>query len=154
MKLHPMRNAHLGRPVPRARKPVVLSAPRLALLETIIICFLIPASNVRAQRFIPDDNLAYRVLVQFPDEKASGFFLNTGNSIYLVTARHVLFDPPTGNPPTSHLRTVPMTLLSYPRDPKESGTNFIQVDRMALSLAGQIKVHPVADVAVVHLGEI
>lgn len=106
-------------------------------------------SSARAQRSIPDDNLSYPVLVQFPDEQASGFYLSTGRSIYLVTAKHVLFDPATG-----HVRSGPMTLLSYPRDPKESGTNLIQVDTAALFQAGEITGHPVADVAVVRIGDI
>jgi hypothetical protein len=131
------------------------SARRLALLGATVACFLCPASNVRAQRrAIPDANLAYPGLIQFPDEKASGFFISTGNSIYLVTAKHVLFTIPTGTPPTSHVRGGHMTLLSYPRDPKEPGVNIIQVDMMALSQKGEIKGHSVADVAVVHISDI
>jgi hypothetical protein len=118
------------------------------------MCLLVLTGPAHAQRSIPDDNLAYPVLVQFPDEKASGFYLNTGKSIYLVTAKHVLFTPPTGNPPMSHLRGGPMTLLSYPRDPKESGTNLIQIDMAALFQAGEIKGHPSADVAVVRIAEV
>ena len=44
-----------------------------------------------------------------------------------------------------------MSLLSYSRDPKELGTNLLQVDLAALSQAGQINPHPTADVAVVRI---
>lgn len=132
----------------------MLSVPRLVSLGTMIVCLLVPTSTIPAQRSIPDDNLAYPVLVQFPDEKASGFYLNTNNSVYLVTAKHVLFDSPTGNPPSPHIHNGPMTLLSYPRNPKEPGKNLIQVDTAVLSQSGEITGHPVADVAVVRIGDI
>ncbi len=125
------------------------SVRQLAWLGAIFICLVFPASVVRAQRSIPEDNLAYPVLVQFPDGLASGFYLNTLTSTYLVTAKHVILDPQSG-----HLRSGPMRLLSYPRDPKESGTNIILVDIAALSRAGEIKGHPTADVAVVRVGEV
>jgi Trypsin-like peptidase domain len=115
-------------------------------------CFLllvIFAPEIPAQRSIPDDNLAYPVLVQFPDEQASGFYINTATASYLVTAKHVLFDPTTGR-----IHSGIMILLSYPRDPKESGMNVIQVDTTALFQAGEIKVHPVADVAVIHIADV
>jgi hypothetical protein len=126
-----------------------LSARLLTSIGAILLCLVFPASIARAQRSIPDDNLAYPVLVQFPDELASGFYLNTSKAIYLVTAKHILLDPRTG-----HVRNGPMSLLSYPRAPKESGTNLIEVDMASLSQAGEIKVHPSADVAVVHIADV
>ena len=111
----------------------VVSVRRLVLLGATVICLVLPPGIVRAQRSIPDDNLAYPVLIQLPNEPASGFYLNTGNSLYLVTAKHVLFDPPTGNPPTSHLHSGPMVLVSYSRDPKEPGTNRIKLIRRLCS---------------------
>jgi hypothetical protein len=85
----------------------ILSFRWLASLGAIVVCLVFPASIVRAQRSIPDDNLAYPVFVQFPDELASGFYLNTDTSIYLVTAKHVIFDPQSGR-----MRSGPMILLS------------------------------------------
>src|ERR1700721_4474284 len=104
---------------------------RLRILS--ILCLLFLPGALRAQRSIPDDNLSYPVLIQLPDGKASGFFLNTANSVYLVTAKHVLFTPPTGSPPKPQLRS-PITLLSYARDPKESGTNLMLVYRVRYDL--------------------
>lgn len=127
----------------------ILSVRRLAPLGATAVCLLFLPGVVSAQRSIPEDNLAYPVLVQFPDGLASGFYINTLTSTYLVTAKHVVFDPQSG-----HVRSGLMTLLSYPRDPKESGTNIILVDMVALAQAGEIKGHPTADVAVVRVGEL
>jgi hypothetical protein len=127
----------------------ILSVRLLVSLGTITVCLIVQASPVRAQRSIPDDNLAYPVLVQLSDELASGFYLNTDSSVYLVTAKHVLFGPPT-----DHAHNGTMSLLSYPRDPKEPGTNVILVDMAALSRAGEIKGHPVADVGVVRIADV
>ena len=127
----------------------VLPVRRLASVGVLVVSLVYPATVVRAQRSLPEDNLAYPVLVQFPDGLASGFYLNTLTSTYLVTAKHVIFDPQSG-----HMRSGPMTLLSYPRDPKESGTNVLLVDIAALWKAGEIKGHLTADIAVVRVGEV
>jgi hypothetical protein len=121
---------------------------------TLRFCFvllywtvLFPAVAL-AQRDIPDDNLAYPVLVEvIGSNLASGFFLNTANVTYLVTAKHVLFDPVTGN-----LRAPKADLLSYPRNPKEKGRNLFSVNLETISRSGAIKSHPKEDVAVVRLG--
>lgn len=105
-------------------------------------------AKIRAQRSVPDDNLAYPVLVKFPDELASGFYLNTATSVYLVTAKHVILDS-KGN-----LRGGPVTLLSYSRDPKEAGRNLLQLDLASLLQAGDIKWHDTADVAVIRVAEL
>jgi hypothetical protein len=126
-----------------------VSARRVISVGGMLVCWLFCVVSVSAQRSIPDDNLAYPVLVQFPDEKASGFYLTTETSTYFVTAKHVLFDPRTGQ-----IRTGSMSLLSYSRDPKESGTNLILIDIAALARAGEIKVHPTADVVVVRIADL
>jgi len=90
----------------------------LVLLITLVI-FL--PNEVRADRAIPADNLAYPVLVSLDNgSSGSGFFLNTGSRTYLVTASHVLFDETSGN-----LRGKQATLLSYSKDPKETKRNVI-----------------------------
>ena len=44
-------------------------------------------------RNLPEDNLAYSILIKFDTgSSASGFFLRADNKLFLVTARHVLFD--------------------------------------------------------------
>jgi hypothetical protein len=113
-------------------------------------CLLGLANAAQAQRAIPDDNLAYPVLVQpSAGGAASGFYLNTGTSLYLVTAKHVLFDLPSGR-----LRSPVVNLLSYPRDPKESGKNSISLDLAVLLPAGEVKAHVREDVAVIRVATV
>jgi len=55
-------------------------------------------TEVSARRAVPDDNLAYPVLVTLKEgEQISGFFLNLQGGSFLVTARHVLFKEGTDN---------------------------------------------------------
>jgi hypothetical protein len=89
--------------------PTKTVSPAL-LIALTFLCLLAFTDSGRAQRAIPDDNLAYPVLITVPGELASGFFLNTETSVYLVTAKHVIFDPING-----HLRNGPIRLLSYAR---------------------------------------
>jgi hypothetical protein len=87
--------------------------------------------------------------VQLQDGAASGFYLNTGTSVYLVTAKHVLIDLRSGR-----LRSPQVNLLSYPCDPKESGRNRISLDLAALSEADEVKPHAREDVVVVRVGKV
>lgn len=125
-------------------------AGRSVRIAVVGLCLLVALANfAQAQRAIPDDNLAYPVLVQRPDGAASGFYLNTATSVYLVTAKHVLFELPSGR-----LRSPQLSLLSYPRDPKDPGRNIIAVDLAVLSQAGEVKAHAREDVAVVRIASV
>jgi hypothetical protein len=101
-------------------------------------------------RIIPDDNLAYPVLITLQTgssgSSGSGFFLNTETDSYLVTARHVLIDESS-----RALRSDNAELLSYSRDPKEPTANRFRLDLAQLQSAGEMKVHASRDVAVVHM---
>jgi S1-C subfamily serine protease len=99
-----------------------------------------------AQRAIPEDNLAYPVLLTIGSTTGSGFYLNAPDSVYLVTAKHVLFDPATHRLIDSHL-----TLLSYSKDPGDATHNVFVADLSALQTNGDIKPHPSQDVAVIKL---
>lgn len=101
-------------------------------------------------RAIPDDNLAYPVLVTVVQAgSGSGFFLNTSYSVFFVTAKHVLFDPNSGT-----LAGSTCSLLSYARDPNETAKNEFHLDLQQLSAGGHLVSHPVADVAVVKIGTV
>jgi hypothetical protein len=123
------------------------SVIRMIIVAAFVLCVFVNATV--AQRAIPDDNLAYPVLVQSSAVLASGFFLNTDTSTYLVTAKHVLFDLRSGI-----LLSTQVNLLSYPHDPKESGRNIIVLDLAALSQAGEVKPHPREDVVVVRIAKV
>jgi Trypsin-like peptidase domain len=123
------------------------SAIRMVIVPALALFVLVHPTI--AQRALPDDNLAYPVLVAIPGvEEASGFYLNTPTSTYLVTAKHVLFSE------NGQLRGPIMTLVSYPKDPKQSGVNRFSVNLAALNDAGEIKVHLTADVVVVRVAKV
>jgi hypothetical protein len=101
-------------------------------------------------RAIPDDNLAYPVLLAIQQGGfGSGFFLNTSHSLFLVTAKHVVF-----NPTTKALVGTECSLLSYPRDPSEAGTNEFRLDLAKLNSDGNIKSHSGADIAIVKIANV
>lgn len=102
-----------------------------------------------AARAIPDDNLAYPVLISLDTgSRGSGFFLNTETCTYLVTAAHVLFDETSG-----HLNGKQAKLLFYSKDPKEMGSNIFEVDLAALFTSGEIRRHSTEDIAIIHIAD-
>jgi hypothetical protein len=118
---------------------------RLATFALTAFLFATP-SLVPAQRAIPEDNLAYPVLLTIGTATGSGFYLNTPGAVYLVTAKHVLFDPATHRLIDSHL-----TLLSYSKDPADATHNVFAADLAILQGNGDIKPHSSQDVAVIKL---
>jgi hypothetical protein len=89
-----------------------------------MLLFLFLVNYGFAQRAIPDDNLAYPILITLGDNSSgSGFFLSSAGAVYLVTAKHVLFkDRPkqevdAKNPDLQELRSAKATLLCYSKDP-------------------------------------
>lgn len=120
---------------------------RLCLSLAVALLLIVPGS-LQAGRAIPDDNLAYPVLVQLDaGSTGSGFFLNTAMDAHFVTASHVLFDEVSGN-----LKGKKATLLSYSKDPKETRKNSIKLDLPSLLAAKKIRKHPTQDVTTVHIG--
>lgn len=118
--------------------------------SSILICLALLvffAGTATAQREIPDDNLAYPVLITLGNGNfGSGFFLNTKDSVYLVTAKHVLFDPTNQRLFDQHA-----TLLSYSKDLSDSTPNRIVLDFAILQQAGKVKPHPSQDIVVVQV---
>jgi len=111
----------------------------------MMVAPLATAQEARAQRAIPEDNLAYPVLLTIGNSAGSGFYMNTPDTVYLVTAKHVLFDP------AQRLIDSHLTLLSYSRDPKDATSNLVTADLTTLKASGDIKPHPTEDVVVVKL---
>jgi Trypsin-like peptidase domain len=133
----------------------------LILLFTVF-CWVTPA---KAQRAIPEDNLAYPVLITItklpplastgnasapvpvPVEMGSGFFMNNGKFVYLVTAKHVLFDLKENSLLGDHA-----TLIAYPKNVSDPGRFRITLDLSLLATSGNIKPHTSEDVAVIRIG--
>jgi hypothetical protein len=115
----------------------------LALLAFLALC-----TESSARRSIPDDNLAYPVLVTLKGSpQGSGFFLNLHAGTFLVTARHVLYKEGTDD-----LLAPEAQILSYAKDPNDKGKNIFQLDLAALKQTGNIKRHTTHDVALVRIG--
>jgi len=120
---------------------------RLRLLVPLTILLLAP--EVLAVRAIPDDNLAYPVLIALqPSGTGSGFFINRADGIYLVTARHVLFTDTLG------LRGPRAELTAYSKNPDEVVRNIITLDLAVLQKTGDLRAHPSRDVAVVRIASV
>jgi hypothetical protein len=120
-------------------------APLLAALLSFT-----PLTPACARRAIPDSDLSIPVLLTFKNgSSGSGFYLLAHGDVYLVTAKHVLFDPTT-----KKLNEEPVEALSYPLDLKETRRNLISLDISALNNAGNIKPHASQDVVVIKIGRL
>lgn len=122
---------------------------RRLYLFLLIAAVLIVPGELLASRAIPDDNLAYPVLVRLDTgSTGSGFFLNATTDAHFVTASHVIFDEASSN-----LKAKEATLLSYSQDPKETRKNTIKLDLPSLLASRRIRKHPTQDVTTVHIGK-
>jgi S1-C subfamily serine protease len=109
----------------------------------------------KAYRSIPDDNLAYPVLITVKTASAassgSGFFLNTGKALYLVTAKHVLYN----QRPTKDDQLWEAHILAYSKDiATNDATNKADLDLFSLEKSGNLKPHPQQDVAVIKIASV
>jgi hypothetical protein len=103
-----------------------------------------PGTTTTTHRAIPDDNLAYPVLITGNNIAGSGFYLNTDKGTFLVSAKHVIFDPATGK-----LRSPIIEVRSYSKDPSDSNPNIFELNLSVL----EVKGHQTQDVAVVKIAD-
>jgi len=120
------------------------------LVISVAVFVLVHSSVYSAlERALPEDNLAYPVLVTINSGSdttfASGFFLNTAKSVYFVTARHVLYDP------QGKLRAVPVELISHAKKFDDVGKTRLLLDIPSLTIGGSIVSQPTHDVAVIKI---
>lgn len=99
------------------------------------------------ERQIPDNNLAYPCLLDLGSSTGSGFFLNTDNETFLVTAAHVLFDRNASSPLSTKL-----CVTAYTADLVHELKLDIDLPT-SLSLK-QFRVHPTTDVVVIKIAKI
>lgn len=107
---------------------------------------IVQTADTNVQRSIPEDNLAYPVQITMAGSEGSGFFLNTDDSTFFVTAKHVLYNPANGS-----LRSNAARLMSYSKDTKEAKTNVFDLDLDTLKAAGSLKSHPTGDVVAIKI---
>jgi hypothetical protein len=108
---------------------------------------MITSPEVNAMRQIPNDYLAYPVLIQLNNGSiATGFYFDDSRSVYLVTARHVLFSKDAKG---YALSSSVGHLTSY----THLGEQWkFTLDLPALLKSNYIKFHENADVCIVELG--
>ena len=110
-----------------------------------------------ARRSVPDDNLAYPVLISLRLKNGltnygSGFYFNAADGVYLVTARHVLFPPQPGDQKIE-LLDANVELMSYSKEISTEKRIVLSASLSALNAIGKIKAHPLRDVAVLKIAD-
>ena len=103
----------------------------------------------RAQAYLPEDNLAYPVQVLVDGGGGTGFFVRRDRDLFLVTARHVLFDQAGGR-----LHAREFTLRALSKDVKEAAVTVLHVNGAQLQETQQIRTDDRRDVAVIRLGTV
>lgn len=112
------------------------------------------AGRAIAERAIPNDNLAYPVMVTLRSKNGvtsfgSGFYLNFPNDVYFVTARHVIFTLPNGELPDAELE-----LMSYSSDLSVQHRIILTASLSRLNADGNVRAHEHKDVVVVKVATI
>lgn len=133
---------------------IALKLTAIFLLSLLLVSSS-DANGLKSHRAIPDDNLAYPVLVMMNEKSVgSGFYINTGKSTYFVTARHVIFKQTKTKEGQKRLvlRSEKILLLSYAKDLESSGLNEILLQLDVLNKKKNVKYHKKADVAVIWIG--
>lgn len=100
-------------------------------------------------RSIPEDNLVYSLLIKFDTgAQGSGFNIIKGNSLYYVTAKHVLFN----NDGALHGKSA--QIIGYSADTKDETPTIFQLDLEKLLNNNNIISHATHDVAVIRTGKV
>jgi len=127
-----------------------------------IFCIALVAAteNASAKRQIPDDNLAYPVLITLQSGgrtigSGSGIYINADDATYLVTARHVLA-PGLPDPQTKQIQVpdLRIELLSYSKELPVPQSNVFALDFKALRDAGFVKPSPSRDVVAIKIASV
>ena len=118
------------------RRALVLALLGLAVLHGL----------ARAQAYVPEDNLAYPVQVLVTDGGGTGFFVRKDQNLFLVTARHVVYDI------VKRQLAPEFTLRALSKDIHERAVTVLHVNGAQMQDAKQIRFDEPRDVAVIHVG--
>jgi S1-C subfamily serine protease len=122
--------------------------PRLLVMPAAAVLAVFSLSAVaHAQAYLPEDNLAYPVQVLVEGGGGTGFFVRRDRDLFLVTARHVLVNPQTGQ-----LWSREATLRALSKDVKETAVTVIHLNTAQLQDERQLRTDAIRDVAVMRLG--
>ena len=120
---------------------------RLVTPAAAVFAVFSVAAAARAQAYLPEDNLAYPVQVLVEGGGGTGFFVRRDRDLFLVTARHVLVNPQTGQ-----LWSREATLRALSKDVKETAVTVIHLNTAQLQDERQLRTDAIRDVAVMRLG--
>lgn len=120
---------------------------KLLILIGAAMTFAVPCFS----RTIPIDPLIIPVLIVHEKGAGSGVFLQLSNSVYLATAKHVLFSEPEGtNPPI--LLSSKATVISYsPAGSTNVSERTVNLDLVQLLNSGDVRFSTSRDVALVRI---
>lgn len=109
----------------------------------------------RIIRNIPDDNLKYPVLLKLETgETGSGFHFRPGDqSIYLVTAKHVLFTTKEASLEKTKIKTQFIEITAYAKDSQIQPPLRLQLDLHQLFDSHNIRMKPEKDVVAVKIAQ-
>jgi hypothetical protein len=108
-----------------------LYAPHKIIVVSLITAILSItfATTATAVRDFPEDHMGIPVLIDYGNDKTgSGFYLNTEEFMYFVTARHVLFNDETCSDfqETTHVSDLPLPQNIAYRFSEKTGKNSIE----------------------------
>lgn len=115
-----------------------------------MIVALIGFFSHKADAQLPRNNLGYPLLIEAVDGRVgSGFFLEAGGDIFLVTAKHVLFSPESGMVYGDFVRiTAQSTTVGEVHRPQLK----LYLSLGKIHAAQNLHSHPDADVVVIRVG--
>lgn len=119
----------------------------LGMSAAAVLAVFALTAVVRAQAYLPEDNLAYPVQVLVLGGGGTGFFVRRDRDLFLVTARHVVVDPHTGQ-----LWSHEATLRALSKDLKETAVTVIHLNTAQLQDERQLRADAIRDVVVMRLG--
>jgi hypothetical protein len=118
-------------------------------LKFFLLNLLFFFSTVFAQFPLPEQFLTFPVYIKLArGGTATGFYYSDSTNFYLVTAKHVFFDPNSGK-----LNSETAELISYPRDPYKNPYNLLKCDLKFLLDRNLVVAHNQFDVAVALIGK-
>jgi hypothetical protein len=132
---------------------------QISRLFLVVALAFVSIDFAQARRMIPDDNLAYPVLVILKNSSGttlgfgSGFYFGTANAEYLVTAKHVIVSGlPNEKTHKAETPDLVLELVSYSLDQPTPQRILLRVDFKMLLDRGDVKPHKTRDVAAIKLG--
>jgi hypothetical protein len=102
--------------------------------------------NISAQ--LPKDLMSIPVLIEHI-KRGTGFFIQDSTNFYLVTAKHVVFNPKSGK-----LYSNEMKLTCYEKDPIKGDKIEFNIDLIAADSLGLIIKQPKDDVLIIRMGRV